>query len=146
MMSFDQHIVRAREIFFNYEPYRSMSPHEIGHRIDVPASLGKYQHWTLHGTGDDVVFTWARPGKERSILMLIDGECPDYEFWQDHDPTARLWIVDMAAKPGTSGVRVGRLLQCALAETKVAKDGELVLFRRNGGARPGRFGKAICRR
>lgn len=135
---------RAREIFFNYEPYRSMSPHEIGHRIDVPMALGRLQHWRTP-QGEDVIFTWLRPGLERNILKLIDGTCPDYEFWEDHDETARLWIVDMAASPGSSGINVGRLLSYALVEMGVAKIGELVLFRRNGGIRPGRFGKAICR-
>ena len=136
----------AREVMFQYEPYRSMSPHEIGMRIDMPIELQKFQHWRLPGNPPhDVMFTWARPKRERNILMLIEGVCPDHEFWEDYDPTARLWIVDMAASPGTSGVRVGRFLSWVLAETGIAQLGEMVIYRRNGGATPGRFGKAIVR-
>jgi hypothetical protein len=140
----DHYRARAREIFLNYEPYRSMMPDEIGQRLDLPAAMGKLQHWRTPEC-EDVIFTWTRPGQHRNILKLIDGSPPDYEFWEDYDPTARLWIVDMAATPGTSGVKVGRLLSWALAEMHIAKPGSIVLFRRNGGARPGRFGKAIVR-
>lgn len=142
--------ITAREVLFEYEPYRSMSPHEIGMRVDVPVHLQKFQHWRLPSADPgqaphDVMFTWARPKLERNILKLIGGECPDYEFWEDHDPTARLWIVDLAASPGTSGLMVGRFLSWVLAETEIARVGEMVIFRRNGGINPGRFGKAVVR-
>lgn len=137
-------MIRGRQIFLEYEPYRSMCPNEIGHRIDVPAEMQRLQHWMMPGEGE-VMFTWARPSRQENILKLIDGTLPDHDFWEDHDPRARLWIVDMAGTRGVSGIKVGRLLSCALVATGIAKEGELVIFRRNGGARPGRFGKAIIR-
>lgn len=142
----DHYLNNARGIFFNYEPYRSMSPNEIGARLDLANAMGKMQHWALPGEQtQEIVFTWARPTKERNILKLIGGDCPDYEFWEDYADDARLWIVDMAATPGMSGVRVGRFLSWVLAETGIAGLGEMIIYRRNGGARPGRFGKSIVR-
>jgi hypothetical protein len=132
----------ARKVLLDYEPYRSMSPEELGYRIDIPSALGHLEWWSFP-TGGQLCFTWARPVyQSRHLEDLLHGRQPHYDLWEEEGPF--VWIVDMAAKK-MSGVQVGRMLSYILAEMQICEIGDTVIYRRNGGARPGRFGKAIVR-
>jgi hypothetical protein len=67
----------------------------------------------------------------------------DEQLWNDHSPDVDRyapWIVDVAGGPGVSGHQIGKFLRWACVEEGIARDGQKVLFHRNGGINVGRIG------
>jgi hypothetical protein len=131
----------ATDLFRGSRNYEWLTPAEIESRINVPARYGNLEYWvTGHG---HLAFTWARPHSRACFQSLLIGSAPPDHLWMEAGPA--LWIADMVASPDFPGVKVGRQLSWVLAEQKIARKGEAVYYRRNGGAHPGRLGTAIVR-
>lgn len=127
--------VAARGILLAHERYRELSPQDQGLRIDVPLHLGN-----ATVVEDRLFLSWMRPEMGDALDRQVCGDPPEFDDWKQAGPL--LWLVDVAARIGTSGVWVGRQLGRTLLELGVAAEGERVAFRRHSGRR---FGWATVR-
>lgn len=127
---------RARDILFQYDPYRDMSAYEIGMRVDVPLHMG-----CAAIIEPGIFVSWMRPkpsGEPQwpgALERLLMGLPPAYDDWFDDGPI--LWLVDVAAEPGVSGVEVGRRINEYMVGHGIIQDGECAAFRRHQGRRVG---------
>lgn len=132
MPDFRPTYVKARDILLAHEPYRSMPPHEIGMRIDVPLHLG------LAAVLDEpgVFFSWSFIERGTGAFeRMARGICPMYEDWSVDGPV--LWLMDVAATPGTSGMQVGRAINHFMVSKGIVPPGQRAAFRRHSGRRFG---------
>ncbi len=130
------------EVFRSHSPYNGFSIDEMKHRVSDAADFGKLVMVSLDD-GAHLAFTWMRPSSDGALRRVMNGWPPQPEDWEEEGSV--LWIVDMAATPGVSGIRVGRTLGKVLHKLQIAQEGEIVVYRRETGALKGRFGKAIVR-
>lgn len=122
---------QARDILLRWEPYRSMSPQEIGMRVDVPLHLGfaavlperVFVSWTFleKGTG--------------AFTRMVLGDPPHHDDWSMNGPV--LWLMDIAAAPDVTGMQVGRAINRHMQDIGLAVPGTRAAFRRHGGRRYG---------
>lgn len=115
-----------------HDPYRLMTRDELMARVDIPFF---YDCAAL--VDDRLFFSWMWPEAD-ALKRQTAGQTPYFTDWKDEGDT--LWIVDMAAAPGTPGTWVGRRIMAYLYDDALARDGEQVLFRRHrrdGGRRLG---------
>jgi hypothetical protein len=122
---------KARDLLLRYEPYRSMSPREIGMRIDVPLHLGFAD---VLPEGIFVSWSWLDRGTG-AFQRMAWGHSPRFEDWSRDGPV--LWIMDVAGRPGLTGMQVGRAINRHLQHKGVGNPGTRAAFRRHCGARFG---------
>ena len=127
------------KLFLGHEVYANMAPSEIRDRVYIPNATGHLV------TESGLVFSWVRPSDMAVLQKCMDGDALTVEDFQSSSVDDPLWIVDMAATANWTGLRVGRALGRLLVEHEIAKNGEMCIYRRNGGATPFRYGKAIVR-
>ena len=87
----------------------------------------------LEVIGRDIAFSWLRCDGTPSYP-------PEEKQWKSN--TGKLWIGDVVAAKGTSGVRVGKSLRKELVNRGIATEGEKVYFFRQSMKR---FGSIIAR-
>lgn len=122
----------AREIMLHWPLYRTMSPQEIGLRIDVPLHLG-----FAHVVPDPGIFfswSWIKKGTGAFNRMAF-GHAPLYDDWSRDGEV--LWLMDVAARPGVSGFEVGRTINSFMVGTGMVSPGTRAAFRRHRGRRFG---------
>jgi hypothetical protein len=122
---------RAREILLHWEPYRSMSPQEIGLRIDVPLHLGFAD---VLSEGIFVSWTWLEQGTG-AFNRMVFGRPPHFEDWSMAGPV--MWLMDVAGKPGLTGMQVGRAINRHMQDIGIVQPGDRAAFRRRLGKRYG---------
>lgn len=127
-------------LFRQHRQYEKMDSLDVYHTLELPEAMGRLCLYNV--PGGQVCFTWTRPTNGYSIEKLMAGRT-DEQLWRDHSPDGDKytpWIVDVAASPGVSGLEIGKFLRWACIDERIARDGQTVLFHRNGGIRPGRIG------
>jgi hypothetical protein len=131
----------AREVFSSQPEYRGLDPDDFRLRLDVPTHLGHMQCWLCPEGA--FAFTWTKALSEGVVSKLARGITLDPSEWSTGDGIP--WIVDLCATPGLSGKSVGLALRRIVVATQIAREGEVVVFRRATGAVPGRCGHFIAR-
>lgn len=122
---------RAREILLEWDLYRSMSPSELGARIDIPLELG---FATVLPEGIFLSWSWLEL-ETGGLGRMVAGDAPHHGDWSTRGPIC--WLMDVAARPGTKGVHVGRAINRYMLLSGRVNPGERGAFRRHRGARYG---------